>query len=183
MGANDYLSTSFDRCVVGHMDFVTTAGASGGLRGRGKGSLTCITASEQGLSSTAILNSLHGCSSVQVLIMMYRVIPLPVHLVLPTIACSSRLFGVPRPGLSVYQVAVANSLLSWVKGKAKLTNNTSADNTICLNIPGYIIALMLHDLVPWDASLKMQNVVSLDEGLLKVDSVRKGPSWTRKWAV
>jgi len=167
MGANEYLSTSFDRCVVGHMDFVTTAGASGGLRGRGSGSL--IEASEQGLSSTAILNSLHKGSSVQVLIMIYRVTPLPVHLVLPTIACSSRLFGLPRPGLSVYQVAVSNSLLSWVKGKAKLTYNTSADNTIRLNIPGYTIALILHDLVPWDASLKMQNVVSLDEGLLKVE--------------
>ena len=161
VGTKDFLSTASDRVVVGHMDFETSESSQVfGTLGR---------CSEQGLSSPAILNSLHGVSSVHLRILMHRVLPFEAHFALPALARSARLFGVPR-GIDVYRVALANSLFTWAKNKARMTNKATADNSIKLSIPGNTIALMLYDLIPWGSSsaLNMKTAVSLDEGLLKI---------------
>ena len=144
---------AFDRYVVGHMQFKL----EGNLCDFGRVSLALL-----------ILRSLHGQSGMSVKAILQRVTPFHSSLALPTIARNLQLFGFPRPGFTPYVHFIFTSLTAFARGKAKMTNNTKADNTLHLNVPGPVVATILQELIKWGQSFKQSDNVFLTEGILKV---------------
>ena len=111
---------------------------------------------------------LHGVGGLSVQAILQRVSPLPVDLALQTIARSLQLFGFPSPWYTPYVHFICTSMTAFARAKAEMTNNTKADNTLHLNIPGPVVAAILYELMTWRTSLKQSDNVSLTKGMLTV---------------
>ena len=155
-----YLSTSphgsFDLVVVGHLKFsIEPKLGAPVLPGNGP--------------TLEVLNAMHGIADAAVKMELHRVAPFARKDALGVIARNAKLFGLPRPGYGPHLSHIAWAVWNFALGKTRVTNNTTVDNTLHLQMCGNVFACMLFDLVPWGPGLEMQTAVSLQEGLLMVE--------------
>jgi hypothetical protein len=139
---------SFDLVVVGDITFSTRL-------------------SDPLLILNKILNT-DEAAAPHVKMQIYRVAPLQAHRALDVISGNTQLFGFYRPGFEPYLFYIATSLHNFALSKTRQAKNTSTDNTLHLQIPGCVLASMLKTLVPWSSTLRMQDKVSLWDGVLMI---------------
>ena len=155
-----YLNTSshgsFDLVVVGHLKFATEL------------ELGAPVLPDNG-PTLGVLKAMHGIADAAVKMELHRVAPFAPKDALCTIAGNARLFGLPRPGYGPHLSHIAWALWNFALGKTRVTNNTTVDNTLHLQMCGNMLACLLLDLVPWGQGLEMRKAVSLQDGVLMVE--------------
>ena len=100
-----------------------------------------------------------------------RVSPLVEKDALKLISRNCKLYGTYGIGRDSWLCHIADALHGWALDKSKIVQNTKADNTLHLRIPGCVFATLLHDVLPWTKNggrLGMEKAVTLCDGLLKV---------------
>lgn len=155
-----YLRTSphgsFDLVVVGHLKFSTEPKIG-------------AQESPRNTATLGVLNAMHGIGDDPVQMELHRVACFATKKALGVIAGNARLFGLSRPGYGPHLSHISWALWNFALGKTRVTNNTTVDNTLHIQMCGNMLACMLLDLVPWGPGLEMEKAVSLQEGVLMVE--------------
>ena len=100
-----------------------------------------------------------------------RVSPLVEKDALKLISRNCKLYGTYGIGRDSWLCHIADALHGWALDKSKIVQNTKADNTLHLRIPGCVFVSMLHDLLPWTSNggtLAMRSAVTARDGVIMV---------------